>query len=155
MLTRVALVLFALLTFCNAYAKSPTDEQLDEFFTLKGAPHSYESVISSIYIPLAAMMDGGNIKVKNKDKTERIADKVINEFKWESVKPAIYKFYKSNYTFEEIQAYIKLLNRPEYRVMMAKEAALSANYDKVLQSVTLQNMLKVFFQIEMEKKLKK
>jgi arsenate reductase-like glutaredoxin family protein len=154
MFFRVLLLIVAISAFTTAYAKEPTDEQLDQFFTLKGAPHCYDSAMASIYMPLAAMLDGGNFKVKNKDKAVRVADKVIAEFKWENIKPAVYKFYRSNYTYEEIEAYIKLLSRPEFRVMIAKETALSEEYDKVLQSITFQNMLNIILQVELEKKSK-
>lgn len=152
---RTFLLIITILVSSVAFAKQPTGEQLDKFFALKGAPECYESAMSSIYVPITALLEEGNFKVKNKDKTNRIADKITSEFTWENIKPALYKFYKSNYTYQEIEAYIKLLSRPEYRVMMSKEAALRPEYDKVLQSVTLQNMLKVIFQIQLEKSLSK
>jgi hypothetical protein len=38
--------------------------------------------------------------------------------------------------------------------MIAKETALSEEYDKVLQSITFQNMLNIILQVELEKKSK-
>lgn len=148
------IVLSSLCLIPYSYAKQPTDEQLSEFFRLKGTDKAYESVVSSISIPLSAIMDSGSVKVKDKDKAGRVSKRVKNTFTWKTLKPKVYKFYKSNYSYEEIAAYIELLKRPEYRVMMMKEDALRPSYDKVLQTSTFQNFMQILLQIQIEDKLK-
>ncbi|ADD69228.1 hypothetical protein Dacet_2468 [Denitrovibrio acetiphilus DSM 12809] len=137
------------------HAGQPTDEQLDKFFELKGAPAAYESAVRSIYAPIVSMMKAGNLRVKDKEGLDAGAAQVKETFSWQKVKPDIYNFYKTHYTDKELDSYIKTMSRREYKAMAEKETSLLSDYDLMIQSVTMKNILELVIRIEMGKALKK
>lgn len=154
---RMTILITLLLFSLTAYAARPTDSQLDRYFELTGTADSYDSNVSSIYLPLIKMMNTDIVKVKEKEreKADRVAGKVSKAFTWENIKPKIYQFYKSKYTAEEIESYIKTLSRPDVQAIRQKEKQLEPEYNKVMQTITIQNLLQIAIETELEEAMKK
>ncbi len=120
---RLLVIVLTLFLSANVWAKPPTDQQLDKFFELSGVGQSYDSTISSIYVPLVKMMQTNIIKMKDKDraKADRVSDKIVSSFNWDNMKPKIYSFfYKQNYSAKEISEYIEAMSSPKYLMMRKK-----------------------------------
>jgi len=147
-----------LIIFCvgAAYAGPPTDAQLDRFFMLNGEAAAYDSTMSSVYSPMVKMMQMNIVKIKEKDKrkAEKVSAKVKQVFTWQNIKPQIYSFYKKNYSADEIDRYIKTMERPEYLVMRTKRISIAPAYDRMLEKLTIQNLLQIVIEVELESKLK-
>lgn len=149
--------LLLIISTLTAYAGTPTDAQLDRYFSLTGAQENYDSGITSIYMPLMKMMNSNIIKVKDKDrdKADRVASKISSAFTWEHIKPKVYSFYKRNYTSEEIDSCIAFFSRPEYAAIRKKEGRLKKDYDQMMQTVTIQNLLEIAVETELEEAMRK
>ncbi|PLX67817.1 MAG: hypothetical protein C0603_06760 [Denitrovibrio sp.] len=154
---RLFLIFIILVVSIPAFATPPTDKQLDEYFKLSGMAQSYNSTISSIYMPLVKMMQTNLIKMKEKDKAkaDRVSGKIVDSFNWEYMKPKIYSFYKQNYSADEISRYISAMSSQNYLEMRNKQNDLTPAYDKMMQSLTIQTLLQIAIEVELEEQFKK
>jgi len=135
-------------------ANEPTDAQIEKYLELSSGKNTYAENIHSMYAPLQKMVELDLIKVKNKDKARKIADRILHSFTWENIKPDVLAFYKKHYTDKEMQQMIKTMSTPEMRKIKEKEAALSKEYDIMLQKITIQNLVRIAVETELEDKLK-
>jgi len=150
----IAIIIF---TFSfTAFAEQPTDAILDTFFELSGAAEQYNSSVQSTYLPIIKMMQMNIVKMKAKDKAkaDSVANKVEHLFRWDNIKPRIYDFYRKNYTAEEISEFIKTMKSPGYQAMRNKELQTVDEYNKTMQTITMQNLLQIAVEVELEGKLK-
>lgn len=154
---RISIFLALFFAAAGVFAAQPSDTQLDRFFELRGTGESYEATISAVYIPLIKMMNTDVISMKDKDraKADRVTEKVTKNFSWASIKPRVYDFYKKNYTADEIDGYIKAMSSSGYQKMRSKEQSLAAGYDKMMQAHTLQSIVQIIVETELEEAMKK